>query len=119
MYIPTNGATIDYYGGFRPGDNLFGTSLIALRASTGERAWHFQTVHHDIWNYDNPMAPVLLDLNVPGQGQVPAVMQVTKQSFVYAFNRLTGETDLANHRKACATIIGSWRNTLRNSAFPN
>jgi quinoprotein glucose dehydrogenase len=91
VYIPTNGATIDYYGGFRPGDNLFGTSLIALKASTGERAWHFQTVHHDIWNYDNPMAPVLLDLDVPGQGEVPAVMQVTKQSFVYAFNRLTGE----------------------------
>ena len=90
VYIPTNGATIDYYGGFRPGDNLFGTSVIALRASTGERAWHFQTVHHDIWNYDNPMAPILLDLNVGGQA-VPAVMQVTKQSFVYAFNRVTGE----------------------------
>ncbi|MDP6536033.1 MAG: PQQ-binding-like beta-propeller repeat protein [Gammaproteobacteria bacterium] len=91
VYIPTNGATIDYYGGFRPGDNLYGTSLIALNASTGERAWHFQMVHHDIWNYDTPTAPVLLDLNVPGQGEVPAVAQVTKQSFVYAFNRLTGE----------------------------
>ena len=91
VYIPTNGATIDYYGGFRPGDNLFGTSLIALNASTGERAWHFQMVHHDIWNYDTPTAPVLLDLNVPGQGEIPAVAQVTKQSFVYAFNRLTGE----------------------------
>ena len=91
VYIPTNGATIDYYGGFRPGDNLFGTSLIALRASTGERVWHFQMVHHDIWNYDTPTAPVLLDLNMPGRGQVPAVAQVTKQSFVYAFNRLTGE----------------------------
>jgi len=91
VYIPTNGATIDYYGGFRPGDNLFGTSLIALRASTGERAWHFQMVHHDIWNYDNPTAPVLLDVNMPGVGTVPAVAQVTKQSFVYAFNRLTGE----------------------------
>ena len=91
VYIPTNGATIDYYGGFRPGDNLYGTSLIALNASTGERAWHFQMVHHDIWNYDNPTAPVLMDLNVEGQGEVPAVMQVTKQSFVYAFNRLTGE----------------------------
>ncbi len=90
VYIPTNGATIDYYGGFRPGDNLFGTSLIALDAGTGERVWHFQTVKHDIWNYDNPQAPVLLDLNVDGQ-PVPAVMQVTKQSFVYAFNRLTGE----------------------------
>ncbi|MCY4264702.1 MAG: PQQ-binding-like beta-propeller repeat protein [Gammaproteobacteria bacterium] len=91
VYIPTNGATIDYYGGFRPGDNLFGTSLIALHASTGERAWHFQMVHHDIWNYDNPMAPILLDLTMPDRGEVPAVMQVTKQSFVYAFNRLTGE----------------------------
>ena len=91
VYVPTNGATIDYYGGFRPGDNLYGTSLIALDAETGSRVWHFQMVHHDIWNYDNPMAPVLLDLDVPGQGRVPAVMQATKQSFVYAFNRLTGE----------------------------
>ncbi len=90
VYIPTNGATIDYYGGFRPGDNLYGTSLIALDAGSGERVWHFQTVRHDIWNYDNPQAPVLLDLNVDGQ-PIPAVMQVTKQSFVYAFNRLTGE----------------------------
>jgi glucose dehydrogenase len=91
VYIPTNGATIDYYGGFRPGDNLFSTSIIALDVRTGERAWHYQTVKHDIWNYDNPTAPVLLDLNMPGQGLVPAVAQVTKQSFVYAFNRLTGE----------------------------
>ena len=91
VYIPTNGATIDYYGGFRPGDNLFSTSLIALNASTGERAWHFQMVHHDIWNYDTPTAPVLLDVTVPGQGEIPAIAQVTKQSFVYAFNRLTGE----------------------------
>ena len=84
VYIPTNGATIDYYGGFRPGDNLFSTSLIALDASSGERAWHFQMVHHDIWNYDTPTAPVLLDVTVPGQGEIPAVAQVTKQSFVYA-----------------------------------
>ncbi|MEQ8952524.1 MAG: PQQ-binding-like beta-propeller repeat protein, partial [Gammaproteobacteria bacterium] len=91
VYIPTNGATIDYYGGFRPGDNLYGTVTLALRASTGERLWHFQQVHHDIWNYDNPAAPVLLDVNVPGQGPIPAVAQVTKQSYVYAFNRLTGE----------------------------
>lgn len=91
VYIPTNGATIDYYGGFRPGDNLYGTTLIALNAASGERVWHYQLVHHDIWNYDTPTAPVLLDLNVPGQGEVPAVAQVTKQGFVYTFNRLTGE----------------------------
>ena len=91
VFIPTNSATIDYYGGFRPGDNLYGASIIALDTRTGERAWHFQMVHHEIWNFDNPTAPVLLDLNMPGRGSVPAVMQVTKQSWVYAFDRITGE----------------------------
>lgn len=91
VYIPTNSATIDYYGGFRPGDNLYGAALIALDASTGERKWHFQMVKHEIWNFDNPTAPVLLDLDMPGRGKVPAIAQVTKQSWVYAFNRITGE----------------------------
>ena len=91
VFIPTNSATIDYYGGFRPGDNLYGAAIIALDTRTGERAWHFQMVHHEIWNFDNPTAPVLLDLNVDGQGAIPSVMQVTKQGWVYAFNRLTGE----------------------------
>jgi len=91
VFIPTNSATIDYYGGFRPGDNLYGASLIALDTRTGERAWHFQMVKHEIWNFDNPTAPVLLDLDMPGRGRVPAVMQVTKQAWVYAFDRLTGE----------------------------
>ncbi|MDH3440883.1 MAG: PQQ-binding-like beta-propeller repeat protein [Gammaproteobacteria bacterium] len=90
VYIPTNGATVDFYGGFRPGDNLFSTSLIALDVKTGERKWHFQMVHHDIWNYDTPTAPVLLDVTQNGQ-VVPIVAQVTKQSFVYTFNRETGE----------------------------
>jgi quinoprotein glucose dehydrogenase len=90
VYIPTNGVTIDYWGGFHPGDNLYGTSLIALNAQTGERAWHFQLVHHDIWNYDTPTAPVLLDVNIDGQ-KVPIVVQTTKQNMAYTFNRLTGE----------------------------
>lgn len=90
VYIPTNGATIDFFGGFRPGDNLFSTSLIALNASTGERAWHYQLVHHDIWNYDTPTAPVLMDVTIDGQA-VKAVAQATKQGFVYAFDRVTGE----------------------------
>ena len=90
VYVPTNGATIDYYGGFHPGDNLFSTSLIALDAETGERAWHFQLVHHDIWNYDTPTAPILMDVTVDGQ-EIPGVFQVTKQAFVYALNRETGE----------------------------
>ena len=91
VYVPTNPPTIDYYGGFRPGDGLFGTSLIALDTDTGERRWHFQTVHHDVWNYDNPAAPIQLDLNIPGRGKISSVSQVTKQGFVYAFDRLTGE----------------------------
>ncbi|MEE8134741.1 MAG: PQQ-binding-like beta-propeller repeat protein [Gemmatimonadales bacterium] len=90
VYIPTNGATQDFWGGFRPGDNLFSTSLIALDVQTGERVWHYQLVHHDIWNYDTPQVPVLLDVTVDGV-DIPAVVQVTKQAFAYAFNRATGE----------------------------
>ena len=90
VYIPTNGVTIDYYGGHHPGDNLYGTSLIALNARTGERAWHFQIVHHDIWNFDLPTAPILLDVETE-QGTTPIVAQPTKQGLVYTFNRETGE----------------------------
>ncbi len=90
VFIPTNGATADFYGGFRPGDNLFSTSLIALDVETGERVWHYQLVHHDIWNYDTSQVPVLFDVTVDGV-DIPAVVQVTKQAFAYAFNRETGE----------------------------
>jgi glucose dehydrogenase len=90
VYIPTNGATLDYYGGFRPGDNLFSTSVIALDVKTGKRVWHHQLVRHDIWNYDTPTAPVLLDVNVGGR-RIPGLFQVTKQSWVYSYNRHTGE----------------------------
>jgi quinoprotein glucose dehydrogenase len=81
---------MDFYGGFRPGDNLFGTSLIALDVKTGKRVWHYQMVKHDIWNYDTPTAPILLDVNVNGR-RIPGVFQATKQAFVYSFNRQTGE----------------------------
>ncbi len=90
VYVPTNGATMDFWGGFRPGDNLFSTSLIALDVQTGERVWHYQLVHHDIWNYDTPQIPVLMDVTVDGE-DIPAVVQVTKQAFAYAFDRETGE----------------------------
>ena len=90
VYIPTNGVTIDYYGGHHPGDNLYGTSLIALNAATGERAWHFQMVHHDIWNYDTPTAPILLDVTTDS-GPAAVVAQATKQGYVYTFDRATGE----------------------------
>ena len=90
VYVPTNPPTMDFYGGFRPGDNLYGTSIIALDVETGERVWHFQTVHHDIWNFDNPAAPVLLDVTVDGV-PTPILVETTKQGFAYTFNRETGE----------------------------
>jgi quinoprotein glucose dehydrogenase len=90
VYIPTNPPTIDFFGGFRPGDNLFGTSILALDVKSGKRVWHYQTVHHDIWNFDNPTAPVLLDANVNGT-RTPILVQTTKQGFAYTFNRETGQ----------------------------
>ena len=90
VYIPTNAATVDFYGGFQPGDNLFSASLIALDVETGERLWHFQMVHHDVWNNDTPTAPVLMDVTVGGE-TVPGVFQATKQAMLYSFNRETGE----------------------------
>ena len=90
VYIPTNPPTIDYFGGFRPGHNLFGTSTIALDVQTGERVWHFQTVHNDQWNYDLPNVPIIADLQVQGR-EVPAVIQTTKTGIIFAFNRETGD----------------------------
>ena len=90
VYVATNPPTVDYYAGFSPGDNLFGTSLIALDAQTGERRWHFQLVHHDVWNYDIPTAPVLIDVQQNGK-TIKAVAQPTKQTLLFAFNRETGE----------------------------
>jgi quinoprotein glucose dehydrogenase len=90
VYIATDPPTNDYWSGFAPGDNLFSTSIVALDVKTGERRWHFQVVHHDVWNYDNPVAPNLLDVTVDGQ-RTPILVQTTKQSFAYVLNRETGE----------------------------
>ena len=90
VYFNTNSGSVDFFGGHRPGNNLYGTSIVALDVETGQRVWHFQMVHHDIWNYDTSTAPILMDLTVNGQ-RVPAAIQTGKQAFVYAFNRETGE----------------------------
>jgi glucose dehydrogenase len=90
VYVPTNSATVDFYGGFRPGNNLFAASLIALDVKTGKRVWHYQMVHHDVWNYDTPTAPIVMDVNIGGR-RVPGVFQATKQAILYAFNRHTGQ----------------------------
>ncbi len=90
VYVVTDPPTVDYFGGFHPGDNLFATSILALDVQTGERRWHFQTVHHDVWNYDNPTAPNLVDINVDGR-MIRALVQTTKQGWAYVFDRATGE----------------------------
>jgi quinoprotein glucose dehydrogenase len=90
VYLPVEAPTGDFYGGHRPGDNLFSQSLVCLDARTGERVWHFQTVHHGIWDYDLPAPPVLIDIRVDGN-DIPAVAQVTKQGFTFVFDRRTGK----------------------------
>jgi quinoprotein glucose dehydrogenase len=90
VYIPVGMPLMDEYGGHRPGDNLFGNSLVALDVKTGKRKWHFQMVHHDIWDYDTPMAPNLLDVKVDGRPR-KIVAQSTKQAWLYVLDRVTGE----------------------------
>ena len=90
VYLPTGAPTNDMYGGHRPGNNLYANSLVCVDAETGERVWHFQMVHHDLWDYDNNVAPILMDITVDGW-PVKAVVQLTKQAIAYVFDRETGE----------------------------
>ena len=87
VYLPVEDPTGDYYGGDRHGDNLFSSGLVAVDVKTGERQWHYQFIHHDIWDWDIPSPPIIADL--PNGRKV--VMSVTKQAWVYAFDRMTGE----------------------------
>ena len=89
-YLPTELPTHDYYGGFRPGNNLFSESIVAVDLRTGERKWHYQLVHHGMWDMDIPAPPILTDITVNGR-TVKALAQATKQAFLYVLNRETGE----------------------------
>ena len=89
VFLPVGSPTYDFWGGDRRGQNLFGNALVALDAATGHRVWHFQTVHHDLWDYDLPAQPVLVTLKRDGR-DVPAVVQVAKTGFVFVLDRLTG-----------------------------
>ena len=90
VYLPTGTPTNDYYGGHRLGDNLFAESLVCVDVETGQKVWHFQAVHHGLWDYDFPTHPNLLDIVVDGR-PIQAIAQVSKQGFVYTFDRVTGE----------------------------
>ena len=102
VYIPTNPPTMDYYGGFRPGDNLFSTSVLALDVKSGKRVWHQQLVKHDIWNYDTPTAPILLDVNVSGRRTPASSRSRNKGTCIPSIVRRVSRS-------------GRWRNDLRRS----
>lgn len=117
VYLPTEAATGDYYGGHRPGANLFSTSLVALDSRTGENVWHFQMIHHDIWDWDNPTVPILADIEIDGQPR-KIVAQLTKQGFTYVFDRITGEPIWPIEERAVpqSDVPGEW--TSPTQPFP-
>ena len=105
VYLPIESATGDRYGGDRPGDNLFSSSLVAVDAKTGKLRWHYQIVHHDIWDYDNSSAPILADLD-----EKKIVIQLTKQSYAFVFDRETGEPHWPIHEIIVpkSDVPGEW-----------
>jgi len=108
-YLPVELPTGDYYGGHRPGNGLFGESLVAVDLKTGQRKWHYQLVHHGIWDMDIPCAPILVDLTMNGR-IVKAVAQPTKQAFLYVFDRVTGQPIWPIDEKPVekGTVPGEW-----------
>jgi quinoprotein glucose dehydrogenase len=109
VYLPTSSPTNNYYGGHRHGNNLFAESLVCLEAKTGKRVWHFQAVHHGIWDYDFPAHPILGEITVGGR-RIKAVIQVSKQAFTYAFDRKTGEPvwPIEERPVAKGSVPGEW-----------
>ena len=109
VYLPTSTPTNDWYGGHRKGDNLFAESIVALDARTGERKWHFQAVHHGLWDYDFPCAPNLVDVTVDGKPR-KILAQVSKQGFTYVLDRVTGEPiwPIEERPVPQTTVPGEW-----------
>jgi quinoprotein glucose dehydrogenase len=109
VYLPVESPTGDYYGGHRPGNNLYGESLVCVDLKTGEKKWHFQLVHHPLWDMDISSAPLLADINVGGR-TVQAVAQPSKQGFLYVFDRITGKPVWPIDEKPVAAggVPGEW-----------
>ena len=109
VYLPVELPTGDYYGGHRPGAGLFGESLVALDLKTGKRKWHYQLVHHGIWDFDIPAAPILADITVNGR-TIKAIAQPTKQSWLYVFDRVTGQPvwPIEERPVAKGDVPGEW-----------
>ena len=109
VFCGVGSAASDFYGGDRPGNNLFANSTLALDARTGKRIWHFQTVHHDVWDHDNPCPPLVVTVKSKGR-RVEAVAQPTKTGFIYVFDRTTGRSLFPIVEKAApkSTVPGEW-----------
>jgi glucose dehydrogenase len=117
VYIPLTAPTAAYYGGFRPGDNLFSNSLVALDAKTGRRIWHFQMVHHDLWEYDTVGPATLGDITVDGK-RIKAVMQPSKTGFLYVFDRATGKPVWPIEERPVPQSTVPGEHTARTQPFP-
>ncbi len=109
VYLPVESPTGDYYGGHRPGNDLFGESLVCVDLKTGQRKWHYQLVHHPLWDMDISSAPILADITVNGRA-IKAVAQPTKQGFLYVFDRVTGKPVFGIEERAVekGTVPGEW-----------
>jgi quinoprotein glucose dehydrogenase len=118
VYLPFSAPSNDYYGGDRPGDNLFGDSIVCLNARTGQRIWHFQTAHHGIWDYDPPAAPTLVDITVDGR-RIKALAQVTKQGFCFVLDRATGKPVWPVVEKAVPQSDSGHERTSPTQPFPS
>jgi quinoprotein glucose dehydrogenase len=117
VYLPVSSVSHDRYGGERPGRNLFSDCLVALDARTGERLWHYQLIHHTLWNYDPPAAPILLDVTIDGRPR-KIVVQLTKQAFAYVFDRVTGEPIWPIEERAAPQSTVPGEQTWPTQPFP-
>ncbi len=119
VYLPTGTPTSDWYGGHRPGANLFGESIVCLDATTGKRVWHFQTVHHGLWDYDLPCAPNLLDITVDGK-RIKALAQISKTAFCYVLNRETGKPiwPIEERPVSRSDVPGEWTSPTQPHGVP-
>ncbi len=115
LYTTFGSPASDYYGVDRKGNNLFGNSVVAMDANTGKMKWYFQAVHHDIWDFDLPPAPVLMDLTRQWK-EDPGLAQTGKIGYVYILNRVTGEAHLRHQGNACRAKQSSWRIHLADAA---
>jgi quinoprotein glucose dehydrogenase len=117
VYLPVEDPTSDLYGGHRPGNNLYGDSLVAVDLKTGQKKWFYQIVHHPIWDYDMPAAPILLDITVDGK-PIKAVAQATKQGMLYVFDRITGQPVWPIEEKAVPQSDVPGEKTSPTQPFP-